>query len=31
MKVILVVDDNDVDRELIRRYLGATFTTEESR
>jgi len=30
MSVILVVDDNDVDRELIRRYLGASFATEEA-
>jgi two-component system cell cycle sensor histidine kinase/response regulator CckA len=30
MKVILVVDDNDVDRELIRRFLGGQFSTSEA-
>ncbi|HTJ42861.1 MAG TPA: response regulator [Kofleriaceae bacterium] len=30
MKVILVVDDNDVDRELIRRFLGSSFETSEA-
>lgn len=27
---ILVVDDNDVDRERIRRFLGSRFTTREA-
>ncbi len=30
MKSILIVDDNDVDRELIRRYLGSDFATSEA-